>query len=94
MDMSDWRKKIDEVDDQLVDLLNERTRYVLEISKEKKRLGLPVYEPNREKAIMENIRQRNSGPMDYEALKRVFERIIDEGRSIQRGPMEQPRKDD
>jgi chorismate mutase len=94
MDISDWRQKIDDVDDRLVDLLNERARYVLEISKEKKRLGLPVHEPAREKEIMENIRKRNGGPLPYEPLKRIFERVIDESRSIQRGPMDVPRKDE
>lgn len=94
MDISDWRKKIDDVDERLVDLLNERARYVLEISKEKKRLGLPVHEAKRELEIMENIRRRNGGPLPYEPLKRIFERVIDESRSIQRGPMEVPRKDD
>jgi chorismate mutase len=93
MDISDWRDKIDEVDAKLVELLNERARYVLEIGKEKKRLGLPVHEPRREMEIVANIRRLNGGPLDHEALKRVFERIIDEGRSIQRGPMEVPRKD-
>ncbi len=93
MDITDWRKRIDDVDERLVKLLNERARYVLEIGALKKRLRMPVYEPQREREILENVRRHNGGPLDYEALKRVFERIIDEGRSIQRGPMGAPRKD-
>jgi chorismate mutase-like protein len=94
MDISGWRKKIDEVDEQLVALLNERARYVLEIGAVKKEMKMPVYEPAREIQIMENIRRWNSGPLADEALQRVFERIIDEGRSIQRGPMQAPRQDE
>ena len=93
MEISDWRDKIDSVDQRIVELLNERARYVLEIGALKRTLKLPVYEPRRESAIMENIRRWNGGPLDTEAVKRVFERIIDEGRSIQRGPMNVPRED-
>lgn len=93
MDINDWRLKIDDVDERLVELLNERARYVLEIGALKKRLGLPVHEPRREVEILEHVGRKNGGPLDNTALKRVFERIIDEGRSIQRGPMDVPRKD-
>ena len=93
MDMGDWRDKIDDVDQRLVKLLNERARYVLEIGALKKELKLPVYEPRREAEIFQNIKTWNGGPLDYEAVKRVFERVIDEMRSIQRGPMNVPRQD-
>ena len=88
MDLSDWRTKIDEVDRQLVALLNRRARCVLEIAKLKKALGLPIYEPQREDEILRNVASANGGPLDQDALRRVFERIIDECRSIQRRPME------
>ena len=93
MDINDWRDKIDGVDQRLVALLNERARYVLEIGALKKQMGLPVHEPRREMQILENLRRCNQGPLDNAALQRVFERIIDEGRAIQRGPMGEPRKD-
>ena len=93
MDISDWRDKIDEADERLVALLNERARYVLEIGALKKLMNLPVHEPRREMQIMENLRRWNQGPLDDAALQRVFERIIDEGRAIQRGPMGEPRED-
>ncbi len=57
------------------------------------KLKTPVHEPRREMQILENIRRWNSGPLDDAALQRVFERIIDEGRAIQRGAMGEPRKD-
>ncbi len=79
MDISDWRVKIDSVDQRLVELLNERARYVLEIGAMKRSLKLPVYEPRREVEIMENIRRWNTGPPDTEAVKPVFEPIQDQG---------------
>ena len=88
MDLSDWRTKIDEVDRELVELLNRRAHYVLQIAKLKKALGLPIYEPQREEEIFRNVASANGGPLDQVALRRVFERILDEGRSIQRRPME------
>ncbi len=84
MDISDWRDKIDEVDRELVALLNRRANCVLEIAKLKQRQGLPIYEPQREEEIFRNVVAANHGPLEPEALRRVFERIIDEGRSIQR----------
>src|SRR5512140_3000466 len=93
MDIRDWRDKIDEVDRQLVKLLNERAAYVLELGRLKRAAGMPVYEPRREDEIFSNIRETNRGPLPDQALGRVFERIIDEGRSIQRGPMNAPTAD-
>ncbi len=90
MDLEDWRRKIDEVDRALVELLNRRAGYVLEIGKLKRKLKLPVYEPRREDQIFENIRETNRGPLEDAALQHVFERLIDEMRSIQRGPMGAP----
>lgn len=84
MDISDWRTKIDELDRELVALLNRRANVVLEIAKLKKQLGLGIYEPQREEEVFRNVAAANSGPLDQSAIRRVFERIIDEGRSIQR----------
>ena len=88
MDLSDWRTRIDEADRKLVALLSRRAHCVLEIAKLKKALGLPIYEPQREDEIFRNVASANGGPLDQGALRRVFERIIDECRSIQRRPME------
>jgi chorismate mutase len=87
MDLSDWRTRIDEADRKLVALLSRRAHCVLEIAKLKKALGLPIYEPQREDEIFRNVASANGGPLDQGALRRVFERIIDECRSIQRRPM-------
>ena len=88
MDLSDWRDKIDAVDRKLVEFLNERARYVLAMVPLKKRAGIPIYEPKREEQVFENIAAHNGGPLSPNAVRRIFERIIDEMRSIQREPME------
>lgn len=89
MDLSEWRDKIDAVDRKLIELLNERARCVLAMVPLKKRSGIPIYEPKREEKVFENIAAHNGGPLSLAAVRRIFERIIDEMRSIQRGPMEE-----
>lgn len=79
-----WRIRIDEIDVQLVSFLNERAHCAIEIGHIKRRLGLDVYSPQREAEVMENVAQANGGPLDVDALRRLFERIIDESRRIER----------
>ena len=86
--LEECRVRIDDVDRRLVALLNERTRVVEEIGRVKREAQMPIYEPKREDAVFRNVIQSNSGPLTPEALKRVFERIIDEMRTIQRVRME------
>ncbi len=90
MDISDWRKKIDEIDRQLVRLLNERARYVVEIGKIKRENELPIREPGREQDILRHVQEANRGPLEDDALRRVFERIVEEGRSLQRHLIDAP----
>jgi chorismate mutase-like protein len=82
--LDELRVLIDDVDRRIVDLLNERTRVVEEIGRVKKHSELPVYEPKREEQVFANITAHNRGPLSPEAVRRIFERIIDEARSIQR----------
>jgi len=77
MDISDWRRKIDDVDRKLVELLSQRAQAVHEIGKLKAGAGLPVYEPDREKTVFENARKANGGPLPARDLLRIFERIVD-----------------
>jgi len=81
------RQRIDEVDLRILALLNERTRIVEEIGRIKKVVNLPIYEPSREDEVFRNVTGHNQGPLSAEAVRRVFERIIDEARSIQRQRM-------
>ncbi len=87
MTIDDWRKCIDEIDAKLVELLNQRSRCAAEIGCLKKQQQIPLYQPEREAEIFLNISRRNGGPLSDAALRRVFERIIDEGRSVERRAM-------
>ncbi len=82
------RDRIDDVDRRILALLNERTEIVESIGKIKAAASLPVYEPRREDEVFRNIAEHNCGPLRPDAAKRVFERIIDEMRKVQRQRME------
>jgi chorismate mutase len=90
--MRKWRERIDEIDETLVRLLNERAVCAEEIGKIKILLGLEVYSPEREKEVMRNVTKSNPGPLQDEAIVRLFERIIDESRSIERVAVERKNK--
>jgi chorismate mutase len=82
--MAKCREEIDAIDLELLALLNRRTRVVEQIGRVKESLNLPIYEPKREDDVFHNVTAHNSGPLTTDALKRIFERIIDEMRSLQR----------
>jgi len=84
MDIEDWRKKIDELDRKLVALLNDRARAAVEIGKLKRETNLPVYEPDRERIVFANVQEANRGPLPSRDLVRIYERIIDVMRNIQK----------
>jgi len=84
MEIADWRNKIDELDRRLVDLLNERAQAAHEIGKLKRNTSMPIYEPEREKRIFENVLRANRGPLPDGELRTVYERIIDVMRNIQK----------
>src|SRR6202163_690099 len=84
MDIADWRKKIDELDRRLVELLNERAQAAHEIGKLKRNTSMPIYQPESEKEIFENAQKANRGPLPDAELRQVFERIIDVMRNIQK----------
>lgn len=78
------RERIDALDEQLVRLLNERAACALEIGRAKEALGLAVYQPEREREVLEHVAGVNAGPLDAQAIRRLFERIIDEARRLER----------
>jgi chorismate mutase-like protein len=83
--LDDLRNDIDRVDEVLVRLLNERARVACEIGKLKKAQGLEVYQPEREKQVLEHVRSiATEGPLGPDAIARLFERIIDEARTLER----------
>lgn len=77
------REEIDRLDVQILHLLNERTRIVERIGSIKRRMRMAVYEPKREDQVFANVLEHNGGPLPADAVRRVFERIIDEMRSVQ-----------
>jgi chorismate mutase len=83
VDIPDWRKKIDALDQQLVELLSERARAAHEIGKLKRDAGMPIYEPDRERAVFAHVTQVNPGPLPSRDLLRIYERIMDIMRQIQ-----------
>lgn len=91
-DLDDWRKRIDEIDQQLVKLLNERARCAVEIGHIKKQLNQPAWQPQRELEILRHVVKSNPGPLDDAAIRRLFERIIDEARSLERHVMSNENK--
>lgn len=86
--LDQYRILVDDVDRRIVALLNERTCVVECIGNVKKQAALPIYEPRREDQVFANISSANLGPLTEGAVKRIFERIIDEMRVIQRTRME------
>jgi chorismate mutase len=93
MDIEDWRRKIDELDRQLVALLSERARAAVEIGALKKNTSMPIYEPDRERVVFENVQRLNAGPLPGRELVRIYERIMDVMRNVQKegiGPVPAP----
>ena len=82
--VEELRGRIDKLDDQLVRLLNERASHALEIGHLKHALGLESHQPAREIEVLDHARSTNSGPLDTSAITRLFERIIDEARRLER----------
>jgi chorismate mutase len=78
------RLRIDAIDRQLVGLLNERATQAIALGGLKKERGLPIYQPSREEEVLKNVQAFNRGPLEDSALRRLFERIIDESRRIER----------
>ena len=83
MDIGDWRRKIDEIDRKLVELISERAHAAHEIGKLKRNVRMPIYEPDRERIVFDNACRANPGPLADRDLLRIYERIMDVMRQIQ-----------
>jgi chorismate mutase len=86
------RERIDTLDGQIVALLNARAGCALEIGRLKEALGLQIYQPDRERAVLQHVRALNPGPLNDDAVQRLFERIIDEARRLEREAQEAERR--
>lgn len=83
-DLPEWRDRIDAVDELVLALLNIRSVSANEIGRIKKERNIPVYVPKREEEVLRHVMSVNPGPLPDTAVKRLFERIIDETRSLER----------
>lgn len=86
--LNECRERIDAIDLRLLQLLNDRTAVVEVIGRIKEQFNMPVYEPKREDAVYRNVLDNNHGPLPPEAVKRIFERVIDEMRTLQKMRMQ------
>jgi chorismate mutase len=82
--IDDYRREINRLDSELLRIFNERASLALKIGEIKKELGLPVYDPEREKRIFQAMSGANRGPLENDAIIRLFERVIDESRRLER----------
>ena len=94
--VEDYRRRIDKLDEEIVRLLNARAACALEVGHLKDSVGIAIHQPAREVDIHEHVQQINHGPLDRNAIRRLFERIIDENRRLERlgkGDEKQPARD-
>jgi chorismate mutase len=82
--VNDLRRRIDELDELLVRTLSARAACALEIGRQKKLMALEIYQPAREAEVLAHVQRINPGPLDNESMKRLFERVIDEARRLER----------
>lgn len=83
-DLKPWRSRIDAIDRAMLHLMNERVRCAHVIGAIKKTIGMPVYVPSREAEVVQNVISANTGPLPDAAVRRLFERVIDETRALER----------
>ena len=86
--LAECRRNIDRIDVQVLALLNERARVAEIIGSVKRDQGMPVYEPKREDQVYRNVLDNNHGPLPPDAVRRIFERVIDEMRTLQKVRMQ------
>ena len=86
MEIADWRSKIDGLDKQIVQLLSERAAAAVAIGELKHRSSGPIYEPQRERDVIANVREQNPGPLTAAQMQDIYERIMDVMRALQRPP--------
>lgn len=84
MTIDDFRCEIDRLDSELLKIFNQRAHLALKIGEIKKISGLPIFDPGREKRIFQRMKDENPGPLDDQAIVRLFERVIDESRRLER----------
>lgn len=84
MEISDWRRKIDDLDEQIVKLISERAEAAKAIGALKIHSELPVYEPKREQEVIRHVKRVNPGPLADAQMVDIYERLMDVMRTLQR----------
>jgi chorismate mutase-like protein len=88
MDIEHWRREIDEIDKELLRLLNMRARLAIKVGALKKAAELPFCDPERERNVLDRLQDLNDGPLDKQAIGKLFRRIIRESRRVESGMVE------
>ncbi len=83
-DLADRRRRIDEIDLKIVELLNRRAQVVKQIAQCKRRRRMSVTDAARERAVLKRVCANNPGPLDSEAVARIFRTILRESRRFQK----------
>ena len=91
--LQESRRQIDQLDEEIVQLLNARAWHARNIGRLKESVGQAIYQPEREIDVLEHVRRVNDGPLDSGAVTRLFERIIDENRRLERLAEREPGDD-
>ena len=84
LSLDELRKQIDDVDQRIVHLLNERARIVVEVGHLKQQSNAPIYAPDREKAVLEKVRQLNHGPLPDRALVAIYRELMSGSFALER----------
>lgn len=83
LDLDELRRSIDAVDQEILRLLHERIRLVMQVGEYKRQRGIPVYDPERERLLLERLSSAAESPLDGPTIRRIFERLVDESRRIE-----------
>jgi len=84
MNILEHRKAIDRLDAQIVRLLNDRTRHVLEIGNIKIKAGEEIYAPHRERAVLERLCRMNAGPLSNESLRVIYREVMSSALALEK----------
>ncbi|MEN9734360.1 MAG: hypothetical protein RLZ45_2355 [Verrucomicrobiota bacterium] len=84
MSLQEHRQAIDRLDEQIVSLLNERTRHVLEIGQIKIKAGEEIYAPHRERAVLERVVRKNKGPITHDSLRAIYREVMSSALSLEK----------
>jgi chorismate mutase len=83
LDLEELRRSIDAVDQNILRLLHERVRLVMAVGEYKRERGIPVYDPARERDLLDRLCKAAEPPLDADTIRRIFERLVDESRRIE-----------